>query len=210
MPKPPVELPPFSGPEAVDCDFCEMKNTLEERMIPDSMIIRDEEIACRLPYMVCTNCGAKFATISQADKAVAIAVEAYQCKHGLLTASNVRSRRNDLGWTQNDLANQSSVSIASVKRQESGVHVLTKNNNDALKRALDQADQVFAGNSSPLRTISSFTVEIPFSLESPICNDVSPAATDCEISWNTNRSFELEYPNSLSEESDDSTIALAG
>jgi len=57
----------------------------------------------------------------------------------MLSSADVRSKREILNWTQEDLANESGVSIATIKRLESGVHVLGKLLNDVIANTMENA-----------------------------------------------------------------------
>jgi len=68
------------------------------------------------------------------------AVTFYLKKHGMLTGEDCEQRRKKIGWTQQDLVEASGVSIATIKRLESGVHIVTKPHNDATERALETGE----------------------------------------------------------------------
>jgi putative zinc finger/helix-turn-helix YgiT family protein len=107
-------------------------------MLPTSQIIQGEEIHCHTEKWHCKACGAEWMSPAQATASVIAAVKTYQRKHGLLTGAELRKRREALDWTQKDLVRHSDVSIATVKRLESGVHVQNKSIDQLISAALDQ------------------------------------------------------------------------
>lgn len=135
--KPKRRLGQWKAPEV--CPGCEGTDSIQTAILPTSQIIQGEEIHCKTEKWHCTGCGAEWMSPAQATAGVLIAVEAFQQKHGMLTGADVRSRREILNWTQEDLVRESGVSIASIKRLESGVHVLSKLHNDTLARVLEGA-----------------------------------------------------------------------
>jgi len=74
----------------------------------------------RMEALVCSKCG--FRTIESArmgDYALRIS-DAYREKHGLLTSSQIKQRRRELGMSQEQFAKYLGVGSASVKRWELG------------------------------------------------------------------------------------------
>jgi len=121
------------------CLGCECTDSFHTAMRPSCQIIQGEEIHYETEKWHCTACGAEWLSPAQATAGVIKAVEQFQMKHGMLTGSQMRDKRRLLKWTQDDLAERSGVSIASIKRSESGVHVLSKLHNDAVASTLDNA-----------------------------------------------------------------------
>lgn len=107
-------------------------------MLPTSQIIQGEEIHCHTEKWHCKACGAEWMSPAQATASVKAAVETYQRKHGLMTGAELRKRREALDWTQEDLVRHSDVSIATVKRLESGVHVQNKSIDQVISATLNQ------------------------------------------------------------------------
>lgn len=127
----------WKAPEV--CLGCERADSIRAAMLPTSQIIQGEEIHCKTEKWQCSACGAEWMSPAQATASVVTAVEAYQQKHEMLSSADVRSKREILNWTQEDLANESGVSIATIKRLESGVHVLGKLLNDVIGNTLENA-----------------------------------------------------------------------
>lgn len=151
------------------CPGCDRADTFGVAEIPSVQIMQGEELAYTTEKYACASCGAEWMSPAQATAGVAKAVSVFQKKHGLLTAKEVRARRSEIDWTQEDLARESGVSIATVKRLESGVHVIGKLYNDTLSAALAEA---LAGTMEP---DYEFTIE---------CTDFTSAYLPVPSSWN--------------------------
>jgi transcriptional regulator with XRE-family HTH domain len=123
------------------CLGCDRPDTFGVAMRPTRPIIDGEEFVFESEKYHCTACGAEWMSPTQADAIVIKGVSLFQKKYGMLNGAEVKARREKLGWTQEDLVKASEVSIATIKRLESGVHILTKPNNDALEKALETAQQ---------------------------------------------------------------------
>ena len=110
-------------------------------MRPSMKEIQGEEIAYETEKFFCTACEAEWMSPTQADNGFKKAVTLFLTKHGMLTGEDCEQRRKKIGWTQQDLVNASGVSSATIKRLESGVHILTKAHNDATVRALETGER---------------------------------------------------------------------
>jgi len=129
----------WKAPQAcLGCDSAD----IGPAMLPSSQIIQGEEIHCHTEKWHCKACGAEWMSPAQATASVKAAVETYQRKQGLMTGAELRKRREALDWTQEDLVRHSEVSIATVKRLESGVHVQNKSIDQVISAALDQQKDV--------------------------------------------------------------------
>jgi putative zinc finger/helix-turn-helix YgiT family protein len=81
--------------------------------------------------LLCPNCGFKTVpTEKMAEFALRVA-DAYRVKHGLLTSSQIKDRRLDLGMNQQQFAAYLGVGSSSVKRWELG-HIQDKAMNDLM------------------------------------------------------------------------------
>lgn len=127
----------WKAPEV--CLGCDRADSIGTAMLPTSQIIQGEEIHCKTEKWHCTACGAEWMSPAQATAGVVAAMEVYQRKHEMLSGADVRSKREILNWTQENLADESGVSIATIKRLESGVHVLGKLLNDVIASTLENA-----------------------------------------------------------------------
>ena len=70
--------------------------------------------------MVCPECGYATLHAGQTDAFSTAVADAYRKRHGLLTSSEIRKIRGDLGMSQEEFAAYLSVGVASVKRWELG------------------------------------------------------------------------------------------
>lgn len=109
-------------------------------MRPSLKEIQGEEIKYETEKYYCSTCAAEWMSPTQADTGFKKAVVIFLKKHGMLTGAECEQRRKKLGWTQQDLVDASKVSIATIKRLESGVHILTKAHNEATERALEHGE----------------------------------------------------------------------
>lgn len=69
----------------------------------------------------CSVCNIKTATIEQSAQTQKAIGDAYKKKSGLLTSNEIRECRNQLGITQQQLADKLNIGIASIKRWEGGL-----------------------------------------------------------------------------------------
>lgn len=121
------------------CLGCGRPDTISVKSLPSVQEIQGEEIRVETEKWHCSACGAEWMSPDQATAGVAKAVAAFQKKHRLLTATEVRAMRDAVGWTQEELAQKSNVSIATIKRLASGVHVIRRLHDEAIRRALGDA-----------------------------------------------------------------------
>jgi putative zinc finger/helix-turn-helix YgiT family protein len=79
-----------------------------------------ESFTVSVPGLVCSQCG--FSTISnkQSGKFTQAISDAYRTAHGLLTSTDLRRLRTELGMSQLEFAEYLGVGAASVKRWECG------------------------------------------------------------------------------------------
>lgn len=99
-----------------------------------SMVFRGENIVFKAEAYLCETCHLEIATIEQAAAAQNAIADAYRQKLRLLTGTEIRRKREQLGLTQKKLAKRAGVGVASIKRWESGA-IQTKSMNAALKAA---------------------------------------------------------------------------
>jgi len=155
------------------CLGCERPDTISVKTLPSVQEIQGEGIRVETEKWHCSACGAEWMSPDQATAGVAKAVAAFQKKHRLLTATEVRAMREAVGWTQDELAQKSTVSIATIKRLESGVHVIGKLHDDALRRALGAA--AMGAGSVPKY---EFEFEAPSHAAVPVSTSASGYSTD--------------------------------
>jgi putative zinc finger/helix-turn-helix YgiT family protein len=180
------------------CLGCERPDTLSVKSLPSVQQIQGEEIRVETEKWHCSACGAEWMSPDQATTVVAKAVSAFQKKHRLLTATEVRALREAVGWTQDELAHNSTVSIATIKRLESGVHVIGRLQDEALRRAL--------GNAA---TGSGSAPKYEFEFETHSHAGI-PACTSAAGSYEAGQSTYLDpYAEALSGAADSNELALA-
>lgn len=162
----------WKAPEV--CLGCDRADSIGTAILPTSQVIQGEEIHCKTEKWHCTACGAEWMSPAQATASVLAVVETYQRKHDMLSGADVRSKRAVLDWTQEDLATQSGVGIATIKRLESGVHVLSKLPNVTIFNTLENARP----EALPVYQVSVECLDLGDSCYSP------PTSWENEISWN--------------------------
>lgn len=122
------------------CSCCDAKNSTVVLTLPSIQEIKGEEVTCEVPKYQCTECKATFMSPAQATEGVKLAVAAYQLKHGLLTAKQIKdARKKHIISSAAKLATLiGSVSPATLKRIEAGVHVQDKSTDVAIRQAIDE------------------------------------------------------------------------
>jgi putative zinc finger/helix-turn-helix YgiT family protein len=83
-------------------------------------VFRGEQFDVKAHVSVCKSCGWQTLGVGQADALRKKTVEEYRRKHGLLTSTEIKARREMLGMSQQAFAKFIDVSVASVKRWETG------------------------------------------------------------------------------------------
>lgn len=122
------------------CLGCDQTDTFGVCMRPSVKEIQGEEIKYETEKYYCSACEAEWMSPTQADTGFKKAVVMFLKTHGMLTGTECEQRRKKLGWTQKYLVEASRVSIATIKRLESGVHIVTKAHNEATERALEHGE----------------------------------------------------------------------
>ena len=180
------------------CLGCERPDTISVKSLPSVQEIQGEEIRVETEKWHCSACGAEWMSPDQATAGVAKAVAAFQKKHRLLTATEVRALREAVGWTQDELSQRSAVSIATIKRLESGVHVIGKLHDDVLRRTLGAAGSGLASGPN-----YEFVFETHTHADVPV---VTPAGTYAKDYLDT---YLDAYAQSLCVAADSNELALA-
>ncbi len=98
-------------------------------------IFRDVEIEYQAEHFVCPVCRLTAASLEQTGKIQRLIADKYRKKVGLLTGEDIKKKRKELGLTQENLADELAVGIASIKRWEGGV-VQSKSMDTLLKTFL--------------------------------------------------------------------------
>jgi putative zinc finger/helix-turn-helix YgiT family protein len=123
------------------CPGCSKEGLIEERMIPTTQLISNEEIQCDVKKWVCSGCNAAFMSPKQATDAVKRAVAVYQVKHGLLTAEEIREGRKKKGLTVSELAEAANLGEATIKRLEAGTSVQRLGTNTLLLTVFNNEEE---------------------------------------------------------------------
>jgi len=97
---------------------------------------RKQEVTYQFEAYVCGECGIEVATIEQTAKVQAAIADAYRKKEGLLTSTEIREKRNNIGLSQQKLAEKMNIGVASVKRWEGGL-IQSKIMDKALRLAFE-------------------------------------------------------------------------
>lgn len=197
--KPKRRLGQWKAPVA--CLGCDRADSIGTAMLPTSQIIQGEEIHCKTEKWHCGACGAEWMSPAQATAGVVAAVGAFQRKHGLLKGADVRSKREILNWTQEDLVRESGVSIATIKRLESGVHVLGKLHNDIIASTLESAI---------LGAFPVYEVTVECTYFGNSCPSLPPPWKDDEMPWNDGEPWKGGDYGSFYCAADSNELALAG
>lgn len=137
LPKPPRRANRGIWTVPSSCPGCDKEGSLTEKAVETEQLIREEDIRCDVLQWVCSDCGAQFMSPEQATNGVKRAVEAYQKKHRLLTAGEIREGRKAAGLSAVELAEKAEIGEATIKRLEAGVTVQQASTNKLLKAALE-------------------------------------------------------------------------
>lgn len=81
---------------------------------------RGKHIKYEIDVFVCKECGIEIGTVDQAANAQLAIAEAYRKETGLLTSTDIKKNRSQLGWSQKKLAQKTGLGISSIKRWELG------------------------------------------------------------------------------------------
>ncbi|MGD9419407.1 MAG: type II TA system antitoxin MqsA family protein [Verrucomicrobiota bacterium JB025] len=174
--KPPRKVPRTGWKLPPCCLSCEAENSFEERTVPCVQEIRGEDVHYKGPKWVCKECGAAFMSPAQATQGVKLAVKAYQVNHGLMTAAEISEGRKRMGLSSQDLADETDLGVATIKRLEAGTTVQRKTTNKILLRTLAENDVL------PDYEIA---IEIP-GIGRPCAFFPSPCPWEDERPWNQN------------------------
>lgn len=103
----------------VTCFECGQAD-LEMKIMPFVGARYGEEFTVEVPGMFCPSCG--FQTLdSDQGEALTLAVSvAYRRRHGLLTETEIKARRQQAAMSQQQFADYLGVGVATVKRWEAG------------------------------------------------------------------------------------------
>jgi len=120
---------------------------MQEGIVAKEVVVRGERITYQIDCLICPVCKITRATVQQTAKAQSIIADAYRKKTGLLTSVEIRSRREALDLSQQQLADKIQCSKMSIVRWENGV-IQKPASDKALREILcsDESSNEFTGN----------------------------------------------------------------
>jgi len=132
------KLPRPHGPWHVSTQCTACDGEMETQWKNDIAELKDESLPITYECQVCKNCGFAVMSVPQLGARVRTTTKAYQKKHGLLTADEIRHRRLALGYqTQQALSDAApNIAIATLKRLEGGWHMQDTATDILLRREL--------------------------------------------------------------------------
>ena len=122
------------------CIACGAAGSYVRGRISTEKVCHGETFLVEHAHWKCKQCGMGILGPDEANEAVRATVSAYRSKHGLLTPEDLKNARSVAGWSQLDLAERTSLGIATIKRLETGTTVQTEANDQLLRRVLGIAN----------------------------------------------------------------------
>jgi putative zinc finger/helix-turn-helix YgiT family protein len=119
-----------------ECVACGAEDSYKKARTTTEKVCHGEAFRVEHAHWKCKNCGVGILGPEEAEEAARATVAAYQQAHGLLTATELKNARSVAGWSQSDLAERTSLGIATIKRLETGTTVQTEANDQLLRRVL--------------------------------------------------------------------------
>jgi len=131
------------APLPASCLSCGSDAGYVTRAVTRTVEFRGEKVKVRYHHSVCRKCGDALLTDAQLDERTRASVEAYQRKHGLLTATELKARREALGLrTQRALCNAvPAIAEATLKRLEAGWRVQDKSTDRLIRTELERLER---------------------------------------------------------------------
>ncbi len=103
----------------LECPECDAAD-LVRRVAPVTGTVRGEQFTINSEALVCPKCGFKTIPKELMGEFALRVAEVYRETHSLLTSSEIKDRRGNLGMTQAQFASYLGVGVASVRRWELG------------------------------------------------------------------------------------------
>lgn len=104
----------------MNCFECD-NGKLKSKIADVTGEVRGEKLTVQAEAMVCSRCGAQVLSDEQSAAYTIAVADAYRKRHGLLTSTELKGIRKNLGMSQHAFAKYVRVSAPSVKRWESGL-----------------------------------------------------------------------------------------
>lgn len=117
--------------DLVTCLSCDAAD-FTAKLTPVLQQFRGKSYRVMMPVRTCTMCGAVNITSKEADELRRLTADAYRQDRGLLTSSEIRWLRRQMGKSQREFAQFLGVGIASVKRWETWL-VQDKSNDELMR-----------------------------------------------------------------------------
>lgn len=131
--RPPQRFPRNAWKLPPCCLGCEAEDSFKLGPVTTVQDIRGEEIHYETEKYVCQECGAALMSPAQTTRSVKNAVAAYQRKHGYLTGEAVATARKKAGMSSKDFAEAAGCGLATIKRVEAGITVLSPGNEKLIR-----------------------------------------------------------------------------
>ncbi len=142
------KCPACSGVMSVDCT-------------PGVITFRGMEIEYPKEVFRCQSCNIEIGTQEQAEKVQNAISSTFRQKSGLLTSDEIRTARDRLGLSQQQLADKVGVGVASIKRWETGA-IQTKSMDKTLRAFFNETGQILNCDFSGGRSISLPRIKLVF------------------------------------------------
>ncbi len=120
--------------KCLDCPQCRKPTAVVE--VENTTRFRDVEITYAARVHCCTECGLELADIDEAGAMQERMADAYRQAVGLLTGAEIRELRQKKSLSQQALAGELQIGVASIKRWETGV-IQSKAMNNLLRTLLE-------------------------------------------------------------------------
>ena len=123
-----------------ECVACGAEDSYVKARTTTEKVCHGEAFRVEHAHWKCSQCSVGILGPQEAEEAARATVAAYQRANGLLTAADLQNARKVAGWSQSDLAERTSLGIATIKRLEAGMTVQTGANDELLRRVLGIAN----------------------------------------------------------------------
>jgi putative zinc finger/helix-turn-helix YgiT family protein len=123
-----------------ECIACGAEDAHVKARTTTEKVCHGEIFQVEHAHWKCQQCGVGVLGPDEAAEVGHATVAAYQRAHGLLTAADLINARRVTHWSQSDLAERTSLGVATIKRLESGTTVQTEANDQLLRRVLGIAN----------------------------------------------------------------------